>query len=323
MKPRLAASLAVIAAVLSLPAAVRADTPAPPRHPVPNSALAAGLDAVLRPGSAPAGANDWTCRPVATAPRPVVLVHGLGASMTSNWHTISPALANAGFCVFALTYGVAPGTPFPLDQIGGLEPIERSAAELSAFVEHVLATTGAAEVDLVGHSEGTVVSRYYLQALDGAARVHRLVSLTPLYRGTDLLALASVRALGTSLAPPLLQLVEGVVGTLCGSCPQMLTGSPFLDDLNAKGFPAGVAYTNVVTRYDQLVVPFTSGLEDAEGVDNVVLQDRCVLDLGEHVAVAFDPVATRAVIDALDPAAAIPPVCTFVLPFVGSLLPSA
>ncbi len=40
------------------------------------------------------------------------------------------------------------------------QPMERSAPQLAAFVDKVLAATGASKVDLVGHSEGTVMPRY-------------------------------------------------------------------------------------------------------------------------------------------------------------------
>src|SRR4051812_306578 len=52
----------------------------------------------------PPGANDWSCRPTAAHPDPVVLVPAEG-SMGSDMHAVSPLLANHGYCVFALDYG--------------------------------------------------------------------------------------------------------------------------------------------------------------------------------------------------------------------------
>ena len=117
---------------------------------------------------------------------PVVLVHGLFANMTDNWQTMSPLLANNGYCVFALTYGVTPGASSPLDQIGGLAPMEQSAAELSAFVDRVLAATGAHKVDIVGHSEGATMPDYYIEYLGGAAKVARYVGVSGVKHGTTL-----------------------------------------------------------------------------------------------------------------------------------------
>jgi len=42
-------------------------------------------------------------------------------------------------------------------------------------------------------------------------------------------------------------------------------------------------------RYDELVVPYTSGILNAPNVTNHVLQDVCPSDVSEHAAEAFDP----------------------------------
>src|SRR5690348_3448927 len=83
------------------------------QYPVPYLFSANVLAAALHPGTPPPGANDWACRPSAAHPRPVVLVHGLFANMTDNWQTMSPLLANHGYCVFALTYGETSSAPAP------------------------------------------------------------------------------------------------------------------------------------------------------------------------------------------------------------------
>jgi hypothetical protein len=185
--------------------------------------------------------------------------------------------------------------------------MEQSAQELKAFVQRVLTATGRAEVDLVGHSEGTVMPRYYLERLGGAAKVKRFVALTPLWRGTELGGFAFLR---DSLAPyglaaPVIDLVAG----LCGSCPQFLRGSPFLNGLNADGEAIpGVEHTNIPTRYDELVIPYTSGLMQ-DGGTNIVLQDVCPADVSEHLAVAFDPAVLQLIQNALDPVHAAPVRC--------------
>ena len=40
-----------------------------------------------------------------------MLVHGTAGNKNTNWQTYAPLLANNGYCVFALTYGVTAGTP--------------------------------------------------------------------------------------------------------------------------------------------------------------------------------------------------------------------
>ena len=101
-----------IAAVLALAACVA----------WPSAASAQGYS-----DTPPPGANDFTCEPTAEHPEPVVLVHGLGATMQANWGYMSPRLADEGYCVFALTYGRKTDNPPPFDQNGGLIPMEESA----------------------------------------------------------------------------------------------------------------------------------------------------------------------------------------------------
>src|SRR5690349_2299353 len=115
------------------------------------------------PSASPPGANDWSCKPSAAHPRPVVLVHGTFADMSNSWQAISPLLKNNGYCVFALNSGDYNGS----GAIGvyGTGEIRNSAAELNAFVDKVLAATGAAEVDIVGHSQGGMMPRWYLKFL--------------------------------------------------------------------------------------------------------------------------------------------------------------
>lgn len=277
--------------------------------------IAAGARAELaQPGAPPPGANDWSCVPSAQHPDPVVLVHGLLANMTENWQTISALLADNGYCVYALTYGTDPGLGFPLDQVGGLQPMEQSAQVLAGFVDRVLASSGAAKVDLVGHSEGATMPYYYLKTVGGAAKVARYVGLAPVFRGT---ILDGTGTLGQVLAGAFPGLAQ-VVGRYCGSCPELLAGSGFLAALDADA-PAvpGVAFTDIVTRLDEAVTPFTSGLLTGPNVTNIVVQDQCPLDLADHIALAADPVAAQDVLNALDPAHAVAPSCGLVLPLIG------
>ena len=181
----------VLVALMSLAFAVRSAAAAYGPYPVSFSVPQAVLTAALSSTTPPPGANIWSCTPSAAHPNPVVLVHGLAANMVDNWDTISPLLADNGFCVYAFTYGTDPGEPY----IGGLQAMEQSAPQLASFVNQVLAATGASKVDLVGHSEGTVMPRYYMEFLGGAAQVNRYVMLTPIWHGTQLLGLPQVEAL--------------------------------------------------------------------------------------------------------------------------------
>ena len=319
MRRRLAlvtAVLSVAAAFVALGAgggAAGADTSG--TLPVPYDFLLPAAVAGLNPQADPPGANDWSCRPSAAHPEPVVLVHGLLGDKTTNWQTYAPLLKNNGYCVFSLTYGQSPMVPSPYDQyFGGLTAMQDSAVQLQAFVAKVLAATGASKVDIVGHSEGTVMPDYYAKFLGGARYIDKYVSLAPLWHGTNLAGLATLDQLSGPLGPIV---IGDTFAPFVASGPQFLTGSAFLAKLRSGGTPAvpGIDYTNIVTRYDELVQPYTSGIQ--AGMRNLTVQDYCASDFSEHFEIAADPVAAALVLNALDPAhpRAVP--CRVVLPFVG------
>lgn len=243
-----------------------------------------------------AGANNFSCRPSQTHPLPVVLVHGTFGN-ASNFGALSPRLAAAGFCVFALNYGCQSGQQV----VCGTGPIEDSAAQLSAFVDRVLAATAAEKVDIVGHSQGGMMPRYYLKFLNGAAKVDRLVGLAPSNHGTTVDGLQNLAAA-----------LAGAVG--CDACVEQLAGSAFLNRLNAGGDTLpGVRYTVIETRFDEVVTPFTSAFLSGPAVTNILLQDHCVFDLTGHVNIVNDPNAIGWVQAALDPRVPAPGCTPFVL----------
>ncbi|WP_051580192.1 lipase family alpha/beta hydrolase [Pseudonocardia acaciae] len=290
-----------LAALVAWPGAARAFAAEKPHYPVPYGPAARSAGQGGHVDVSPPGSNDWDCKPGRAHPNPVVLVHGLSANQTENWQTIAPLLANEGYCVFSLTYGRNPLAPPPLDQVGGLRPMEDSARELSGFVDRVRRATGAEKVDIVGHSEGSLMPNYYVKFLGGKRFVDRYVGMTPLWDGTQTAGLALVNntATGLGLGP----VADAGFAPVCGSCRQFLHGSEFLAKMSSGGGPAvpGVTYTMIMTRYDELVVPYTSGYLRAKNATNIVLQDRCPNDLAEHAAVAVDPVTAQHILNALDP----------------------
>jgi triacylglycerol esterase/lipase EstA (alpha/beta hydrolase family) len=244
------------------------------------------------------GANDWSCRPAAAHPRPVVLVHGTFANGSVNWISDAPALAARGYCVFALTYGQVPGVPV----LRAVAPVAESAAQLATFVTGVLAATNADQVDVVGHSQGGMMPRYYLRFLGGAAKVHAIVGLAPSNHGTTLDGLATLAA----SFPGAIDLLNAG----CPACGDQIVGSDLLTRLNAGGDTVpGVSYTVIATKYDEVVTPYGTQFLSGSGVRNVTLQHLCPADLSEHAAMAFDPVVLHEVENALDPAHATTTTC--------------
>jgi triacylglycerol esterase/lipase EstA (alpha/beta hydrolase family) len=249
------------------------------------------------------GWNDYSCKPSAAHPRPVVLVHGTLGNSVDNWLGLAPYLKNRGYCVYSLDYGRLDGVPF----FHGLGPVEKSAEELSAFVDKVLAATGAAETDLVGHSQGGMMPRYYLKFLGGASKVNALVGIAPSNHGTTLLGL-------TRLLPHF----PGAEHLLNEATPALIdqvAGSDLLTKLNEGGDTVpGVRYTVIATKYDQVVTPYRSQYLSGPNVRNVLLQDLCPVDLSEHLAIGLtDRIAFHEVNNALDPARATPTTCASVI----------
>ncbi|WP_161927562.1 esterase/lipase family protein [Gordonia crocea] len=289
---------------------------AAPHYPENFNFFAGIPDELTHPGGSLPGTNKPVCRPSPQHPRPVVLVHGTGGGQQTNWGAYGALLANRGFCVYALTYGALP-LPWPFTAVGGMLPIEQSARQLKVFIDSVLKRTGAQTVDLVGHSQGTLMPGYYLKYLGGAKKVTKYVSLAPLWQGT----------MGSMMVP--ISKFMGALGVqdrwvpLCQACSQMLPGAAFMDKLWRGGSPyvTGIEYTNISTRYDELVVPATSGQLPArrkgEKVRNIVVQDTCASDYSDHMAIAGSRRAAYLVLNALDPAHPVRVPCMVVPPFTG------
>ncbi|MFB6441744.1 esterase/lipase family protein, partial [Streptomyces sp. NPDC056411] len=262
---------------------------------LPALALTLGVTTAPSAAAAPtasSGWNNYSCRPSAAHPRPVVLVHGTLGNSVDNWLGLAPYLVARGYCVFSLDYGQLPGVPF----FHGLGPIDASAQQLAAFVDKVLAATGAAKTDLVGHSQGGMMPRVYLKFHGGADKVNTLVGLAPDNHGTDLNGLTR-----------LIDHFPGAkdkIGELTPGLADQIVGSDLLNRLNeGSDTVPGVHYTVIASKYDEVVTPYRSAFLDGPDVHNVVLQDLCAIDLSEHLAIGLvDRVAFHETANALDPA---------------------
>ena len=223
------------------------------------------------------GVNDWTCEPGARRPSPVILVHGTMGDRRHLLEKLSTAMLAEGYCVFSLDYGNR-----------GLEEISHSAKQLKGFTQRVLKATGAEKVSMVGHSQGGMMPRYYIKFLGGARLVDDLVGIAPSNHGTA--------ASGPDGNPS-----PALVGRLCEACIQQTAGSPFLRRLNAGDeTPGKVSYTQITTRYDEVVVPHTSGyLESGPRTVNVTIQDLCRRDVSEHLLIPVSNTTVAITLDAL------------------------
>ena len=304
---RLPALTAMLAGLICL---VASGTAAAAPLPVGNFSSGAATE-FTDPGGNPPGSDIWSCRPSASHPYPVILVHGTLANENFSWQALSPMLANAGYCVYAFNYGADASTA---GHFYGLADIVQSAQQLATFTNKVLAATRATQVDLVGHSQGGMMPRYYIQFLGGAPHVHMLVGLAPSNQGTSVDGLGTLASLFGDIGLPVLSLAG------CVSCTQQLVGSTFLQHLNAGGgISKAVRYVVIESKFDEVVTPYRNAfLPAAPTVQNILLQDQCATDFTEHLGILYDPVALQDVMNALGPDdPAFRPSCSLVLPVVG------
>ena len=182
---------------------------------------------------------------------------------------MSRKIKEAGFCVYSLDYGNR-----------ATEDIRDSAQELEAFTERVLDATGAAKVSMVGHSQGGMMPRYYIKFLGGDRVVDDLVGVAPSNHGSSI------------TGPPGMNPLAPILDALMPALGQQAAGSAFLTELNAGDeTPGDVSYTQITTKYDEIVRPHTSGyLAPGPNTTNLTIQDVCGLEL---VRARPDPVVAH------------------------------
>jgi len=247
------------------------------------------------------GANNG-CKPGSTHPYPVVLVHATLADEGSNWVTLAPLLANEGYCVYSFNYGATLASlevwPFIGPRIDALGHIEKSAEELSSFVNSVLSKTKAAKVDLVGHSQGGMMPNYYIKDLGGATKVNELIGLAPSNHGTTLDGLTKL----VEVFPFADEIVSGLLEFLgAPSLPEQQESSAFIKKLFGSGEPvvAGVKYVVIETDHDEVVTPYTHAFLSGSNVTNITIQSQCPSDPVAHIGMFDDSPSLQNVLNEL------------------------
>lgn len=146
----------------------------------------------------------------------------------------------------------------------------RDYAAAAAFrTQRIQEQTGAKKVEVIGHSMGGLVLRYFIKNLGGDKVASHYVSFGTPQHGT-------------------------VIGKVwpCTSTDQMLPGSDFLTDLNAGDeTPGPVKYTSIRTNTDEIVLSVTSPV--LEGADNHLVP------LAAHLEMVWDPRAQKIALEAL------------------------
>jgi pimeloyl-ACP methyl ester carboxylesterase len=170
-------------------------------------------------------------------PRPIILVHGY-------------AMSRACFLPLAVRLrraGLGPVLGFEYWSLG---KTASAARRLGEYVEEVRRATGAAQVDLVGHSMGGVVARYFVQLAGGDGVVANLITVGSPHAGTD------VSAIG--LGRP---------------TRELLLGSSLLARLRVAPPPRSTKITVIWSRADALVPDARRAHLDVDGAEEVVYDD--------------------------------------------------
>ena len=253
-------------------------------------ALAGGA---FTPNATVPGTNDPSCRS-AIHPVPVVLVNGTFVNHIMSWSGMAPDLASHGYCLYTRRFG---GTSLG----GGLNHLRASATELEYFVDQVRSWTGAARVDLIGHSQGAVINLAYLRFNGGNSTVRRVVQLgganNPGITTSGLRTLVDVLGAGP------------VVGIPCPACEEMMEGSIYKSFV-PRTYP-NILYTNIATRSDKIVTPSeVSFLPPASNVENLYVQNVCPGSRVGHLGLVLDLGVTEMVMNHLDPDRLVKVTCT-------------
>jgi pimeloyl-ACP methyl ester carboxylesterase len=155
---------------------------------------AGGRAAPQRTLSARGGGSELATLQVDVAPRPVVLVHGFLGNAGS-WSTY---LGDGGYLASIGLHGYAIGD----DQLPGAlstgrvdaptahtNTIAENAQTLADYIAAVKAATGAQQVDLLTHSMGGLIARYYVDRVMAERDVAQLIMLGTPQLGSECTAL--------------------------------------------------------------------------------------------------------------------------------------
>ena len=171
--------------------------------------------------------------------KPVLLLHGLfGTPRIVD--VLTQRFRRRGYCAFSIDLGGLFGRV-------NSAPIEELAVLVSNQVDRIRRHHGLECLDIVGHSQGGLIGRYYVQKLNGEKHVSSLVTLGTPHRGTP----------SAYLGRLMKQIIPSV--------PQMMPNSQFLRECTDRSFPGGVKMTSVFSRADLICPPSSCRLDTELG----------------------------------------------------------
>ncbi len=232
----------------------------------------------------------------------VLLLHDLGSSV-AEWDGWTDDLTRSGWCPVALTYGESALTEAlrPVATVAGLAALEDSASQVRSAIDGILSRTGESRIRVVARGAGALAVQYALAhpVNDGPAPVSTLLTIGPLWRGTNLAGAGTIAAFnrGIGIYDELARLEKPLVGPWCGACGQIVAGSSFLTTPPVDVPVAGVRYVDLVTATDGLVTaPLTSAMPGGEAI---VVQSVDPTSTVDHTRLSSDEQVRRLALDAL------------------------
>jgi pimeloyl-ACP methyl ester carboxylesterase len=125
--------------------------------------------------------------------------------------------------------------------------IRTAAALLGSHIEQVCERTGHTQVDIVGHSLGGLIARYYVQRLGGDRRVRTLVTLGTPHSGTRAAPLLNPHPIVRQMRPNS-ELMDEFVKPAPGCRTRFVAFWSDLDELMVPAETARLDHPDLITR---------------------------------------------------------------------------
>jgi pimeloyl-ACP methyl ester carboxylesterase len=228
--------------------------------------------------AAPAANSD-----AQTGQPPVVLVHGLCG--TDDWGLLEQTLNQQGITTAAVDFRGVDG-PYTNGDI------KIYAQELDSFIQKEFP---GQQVDIVAHSMGGLISRYYITSDDYAGNVRKLITLGTPNGGSWW---GRIQSFGTAGFAVLSDLTVNAAIFSESECfmeydrpafKQMRPGSNFLQTLNSRSIPGSVDIHTIIGR-DNSLMGFVSAGDSFVSVKSTRLKDYPLYQtLDTHISYTDNP----------------------------------
>lgn len=200
-------------------------------------------------------------------PRPILLVHGMAHNHSAFISLRKRMASSLWHNVFTINYATRHGS------------LTGMVDELALRVEEILVKTESRQLDIVAHSLGGIVSRYYMCLGEGRGRVRNLVTLGSPHQGTSASRLLTGLPFGALKS-------------------DLRNGSYLMKLLNQTGLPRGSTITSIYSEYDWTVWPQANC--EVEGIPSNSFKNVKVSDCG-HIGLLYSPRVADIVMRTLAP----------------------